>query len=312
MKIGITLGDPLGIGPEVIQKALQADSLPQDVEFVIYGDEKIFSDLWREGARGAPRRVALTQGPQGRTWTPAECGHASLSYLGRAVEEARAGKIEALVTAPICKAHLQKAGYPYPGHTEFLASATKAPKVVMMMASEALKVSLVTIHVPLKEVPRLLTREKIRETVKITVDSLKTYWGLKNPRIAVCGLNPHAGEEGILGREEIDLIAPALRDLREEGTPVDGPAVPDAVFHQAHEGAYDAVVCMYHDQGLIPFKMLHFRDGVNVTLGLPIIRTSPDHGVAFDIAGKGIADPSSMIAAIELAVQMAKIKKGKK
>lgn len=307
MRIGITMGDPLGIGPEIIQKALLAPSLPPDLEFVLYGDEGAFKDF--SGSRGLkPRQVSLTRGPSGNTWTAAECGHASFHYLERAVEEALAGRIDAVVTAPICKAHLQKAGYPYPGHTEFLAEKTKADKVVMMMASPSLKVSLVTIHAPLKEIPGLLTEEKIRDTVRITVDSLKRYWGLKKPRVAVCGLNPHAGEEGLLGREEIETIAPALESLRREGYAVDGPAVPDAVFHQAHEGMYDAVVCMYHDQGLIPFKMLHFRDGVNVSLGLPILRTSPDHGVAFDIAGKGVADPSSMIAAIELAYEMAKVK----
>src|SRR4029450_2617647 len=179
MKIGITMGDPLGIGPEVIQKALQASSLPSDIEFVLYGDGKIFSDVSIVGAHGrAPLRVFLTDGPRGSTWTAEECGHASLAYLERAVEDAKAGKIDAVVTAPICKAHLQRAGSPYPGHTEFLAEKTKAPKVVMMMASPALKVTLVTIHEPIARVPKLLTGEKIRDTVKITVDSLKTYWGL--------------------------------------------------------------------------------------------------------------------------------------
>ncbi len=157
-----------------------------------------------------------------------------------------------------------------------------------------------------------MTEEKIITTVQITYDSLKKYWAIRNPKIAVCGLNPHAGEEGILGEEEIQIIAPALEKLKSQGYPTLGPLVPDAVFHQAHQGQFDAVVCMYHDQGLIPFKMLHFQDGVNVTLGLPIIRTSPDHGVAYDIAGKNIADPSSMRAAIELAYQMAIVKREEK
>ena len=176
------------------------------------------------------------------------------------------------------------------------------------MASPTLKVTLVTIHVPLKEISKLLTEEKIIDTVKITYDSLQKWWGIENPRVAVCGLNPHAGEQGVLGDEEIKIITPAIQKLSLEGYTVEGPLVPDAVFHQAYEGKFDAVVCMYHDQGLIPFKMLHFRDGVNVTLGLPIIRTSPDHGTGFDIVGKGIADPSSMKEAIRLAVFMSQSK----
>jgi 4-hydroxythreonine-4-phosphate dehydrogenase len=310
MKIGITMGDPRGIGPEVIMAALEKTRLKDQVHFLIYGDAQIFSNLSPSSpSHATPALIPVSRGPEGLSWTDEECGHASILCLERAVIDALAGKLDALVTAPICKAHIKKAGYDYPGHTEFLAEKTGGGKVVMMMASPALKVTLVTIHVPLKEVPKLLSEEKIFDTVKITVDSLKTYWGIDRPRVAVCGLNPHAGEEGILGREEITTIAPALKRLRNEGYAVDGPAVPDAVFHQAHEGKYDAVVCMYHDQGLIPFKMLHFRDGVNVTLGLPIIRTSPDHGVAFDIVGKGLADPSSMIAAIELAYEMAKVRK---
>jgi len=306
MKLGITMGDPRGIGPEIIFKALKSSPLRETVDFLIYGDAQIFSNL-PEVVRSA-QLVAVTRGPSGLSFTDEECGHSSILSLEQAVRDALDKKIDAIVTAPICKAHIQKAGYDYPGHTEFLAEKTGGSKVVMMMASPTLKVSLVTIHVPLKDVPHRITEEKILDTVRITVDSLREFWGLKKPRVAVCGLNPHAGEEGYLGQEEITLISPALEKLRAEGYEVDGPAVPDAVFHQAYEGKYDAVVCMYHDQGLIPFKMLHFRDGVNVTLGLPIIRTSPDHGVAFDIVGKGLADPSSMLAAMELAVRMAETK----
>jgi 4-hydroxythreonine-4-phosphate dehydrogenase len=308
MKIGITMGDPRGIGPEVVAKALKEFRFPEQTTFVLYGDSEMFSNLEVGAVREPPLQIPITHGPSGSTWTDEECGHASILYLKQAVQDALAKKIDALVTAPICKAHIQKAGYPYPGHTEFLAEKTGTQKVVMMMASPHLKVTLVTIHVPLKQVPSLLTQKKICDTVKITFDSLKKYWNIPLPHVAVCGLNPHAGEAGILGDEETRLIGPALDSLRKEGYEIEGPCVPDAVFHQAHEGKFDAVVCMYHDQGLIPFKMLHFRDGVNVTLGLPIIRTSPDHGVAFDIVGKGVADPSSMIAAIELACEMAEIK----
>ncbi len=283
MKIGITMGDPKGIGPEVISKALRDPRVKSWADYVVYGED-----------------VAAKE------WNAETCGHASISYLEKALQDAIDGKIDAMVTAPISKAHLQKAAYPWPGHTEFLAERTGSQKVVMMMAAPQLKVSLVTIHMPLKEVPKQISEEKIIDTVRITFDSLQQYWRILNPRVAVCALNPHAGEEGLLGDEEIRVIQPALEKLRRQGYQLEGPCVPDAVFHQAYEGEFDAVVCMYHDQGLIPFKMLYFQEGVNVTLGLPIIRTSPDHGTAFDIVGKGVANPSSMIAAIELAVEMAK------
>lgn len=310
MKIGITMGDPQGIGPEIIFKALQSPRLQNLADFVVYGDAKVydFSDL------KIPSKLTfewITQGSPFTEWTQASCGKACIAYLEQAVADASSGKIDALVTAPIAKLHLQKAGYDWPGHTEFLAEKTGGHKVVMMMASPTLKVSLVTIHLPLKEVPQKISEEKIMDTVRISFESLKKYWGLSKPRVAVCGLNPHAGEGGVLGDEEIKIIGPALEKLRQEGYELTGPCVPDAVFHQAYEGQFDAVICMYHDQGLIPFKMLHFRDGVNVTLGLPIIRTSPDHGTGFDIVGKNVADASSMIAAIELAIQMAQKRKVK-
>lgn len=311
MKIGISMGDPLGIGPEIIIKALQNPQLIEAADFVVYGDANSFESFPAK----LPAKIsfkAITQGPPQGSWTPESCGHACIAYLEQAVIDANESKIDALVTAPIAKLHLQKAGYEWPGHTEFLAEKTGGHKVVMMMASPALKVSLVTIHMPLKNVPQQISEEKISDTVRITFESLRKYWGLEKPRVAVCGLNPHAGEGGILGKEEIEIIAPSLEKLRGEGYALEGPCVPDAVFHQAYEGQFDAVVCMYHDQGLIPFKMLHFRDGVNVTLGLPIIRTSPDHGTGFDIVGKNLADPSSMIAAIELAIQMAQKKEEKK
>lgn len=285
MKIGITAGDPRGIGAEIIEKALKDEEISSLAKFVVYSNSELPSKL-----------------------SDAQVGHTVVSYLEQAVSDAMSGKIDAIVTAPITKKSLEAAGYTWPGHTEFLAEKSGGHKVVMMMAAPKLKVTLVTIHTPLKEVPKQITQEKIIDTVKITFDSLKTYWGLEHPRVAVCGLNPHAGEQGLLGKEEIEIIAPALEKLRAEAYTVDGPAVPDAVFHDAYVGKYDALVCMYHDQGLIPFKMLYFQEGVNVTLGLPIIRTSPDHGTAFDIAGKGIADASSMKAAIKLAVEMVKKK----
>ncbi|MBL7685418.1 MAG: 4-hydroxythreonine-4-phosphate dehydrogenase PdxA, partial [Deltaproteobacteria bacterium] len=277
MRIGITMGDPKGVGPEIIVKALQKWDLSQECSFVIYGDAALLSSFSWKDYRA--ELVPVTHGPFELSWDESQCGHASILYLEKAVREAIDHKIDALVTAPICKANLQKAGYDYPGHTEFLAQKTQTDRYVMMMASPQLKVSLVTIHVPLKEVPTLLEPQSIFDTVQITYEALKTYWGLENPKVAVCGLNPHAGEKGVIGEEEVQIIEPALQKLRDQGYSVEGPVVPDAVFYQANQGLYDAVVCMYHDQGLIPFKMLHFQDGVNVTLGLPIIRTSPDHGV---------------------------------
>ncbi len=288
MKIGITLGDPRGIGAEIVQKSLVDPEISKLAEFIIYGHSSHESNL--------------------SEWSDEKAGHACISYLESAVHDALEKKIDAIVTAPISKSALQKAGYSWPGHTEFFAERTNTKKFVMMMASPKLKVTLATIHVPLKEVSKLLTEEKIIDTVKITYDSLQKWWRIRSPRVAVCGLNPHAGEQGVLGDEEIKIITPAIQKLSLEGYTVEGPLVPDAVFYQAYEGKFDAVVCMYHDQGLIPFKMLHFRDGVNVTLGLPIIRTSPDHGTGFDIVGKEIANPSSMKEAIRLAVFMSRSK----
>lgn len=288
MKIGITLGDPRGIGPEVIRKSLADPQIQNLAEFIVYGSEETKS---------------------GTSWEDVSAGHAVISWLDHAVKDALMNKIDAIVTGPISKKSLEAAGYPWPGHTEFLSEKTGRHPVVMMMASPALKVSLVTIHLPLKEVPSKISKEKISDTVRITCDSLKKYWGLEKPRVAVCGLNPHAGEEGVLGKEEIELIGPTLDQLRKQGYELTGPCVPDAVFHQAYHGDFDAVVCMYHDQGLIPFKMLHFQEGVNVTLGLPVIRTSPDHGTAFDLTGQNKADPSSMKAAIQLACKMVELRR---
>lgn len=215
------------------------------------------------------------------------------------------GKIAAMVTAPISKEHLQRGGYRYPGHTEFLADLAGIRDFRMMMAGPGLRVVLVTIHEPLSKVPSLLSVSRILKTIRITDDSLRSWFGLRRPRIAVAALNPHAGESGIFGREEKRIIGPAVVRARRQGICASGPFPPDTVFYRAVKGDFDAVVAMYHDQGLIPLKLLHFDRGVNITLGLPFVRTSVDHGTAFDIAGKGIADPSSLIAAIEMAVEMA-------
>ena len=294
--IGVTMGDPLGIGAEIVLKALNEWKGRSAIK--VFGDPHQLKEI----PRGDLHPVSL--GHSGRKPTPEEAGQASVAYLDAAMAAWRRGEIDGLVTAPIAKHHVHLAGFPFPGHTEYLAAQTKTERFAMMMAGPRLKVTLVTIHEPLQKVPSLLTRAKVVETISITHRAMRESFRISKPRIAVCGLNPHAGEEGLLGREEIEVIAPAIAEARSLGFDCDGPKVPDAVFHEAYAGNWDALVCMYHDQGLIPFKMVHFQEGVNVTLGLPLVRTSPDHGTAFDIAGQGRADPSSMIAALRLAEEM--------
>ncbi len=300
--IGITMGDPLGIGPEITQKALP--KFRSQANFKVFGDPRFLPEILPDETVGAQ---FIAPGPTPDRFpenSPAWAGAMSVAALERAMVAYQAGQIQALVTAPISKAHVKAADFPFPGHTEYLAAKTRCEKFVMMMAGPRLRVTLVTIHEPLAEVAAKLRPEKILNTIEITFTALQKLFHLKNPRLAVCGLNPHAGEGGLIGDEEKRIIQPAVAEANRKGYTCTGPHVPDAVFHEAYEGKWDAVICMYHDQGLIPFKMIHFWDGVNVTLGLPLIRTSPDHGTAFDIAGKGIADSRSMETAIRLAIQM--------
>lgn len=290
------MGDPLGIGPEIILKGLPKFS--QSTRFKVFGDPELLSAL------SPDQLCSIPVLKETNTWSELEAGRAAIAYLEAAMEAYQRGEIHGLVTAPISKAHVKLAGFSFPGHTEYLAAKTGVKKFTMMMSGPRLKVTLVTIHEALAQVSSLLNVDKIAQVIELTYSSLKECFGLVEPRIAVCGLNPHAGESGLMGTEEIEIIAPAIAAATKRGYPCQGPVVPDAVFFEAYQGKWDAVVCMYHDQGLIPFKMIHFREGVNVTLGLPLVRTSPDHGTAFDIAGKGIADTSSMEAAIELAIDM--------
>jgi 4-hydroxythreonine-4-phosphate dehydrogenase len=222
---------------------------------------------------------------------------------------AQKGSVDALVTAPISKEALNAAGYPFPGHTELLAKMTGSRDVVMMLAGPRLRVALVTTHLSLRQVPGALTRERIERTIEITYRGLQYYWGIPTPRLAVAGLNPHAGEGGIFGSEEKEVIIPAVEECRQKGMMIFGPLPSDSLFFHAASGRYDAVVSMYHDQGLIPLKLLHFREGVNITLGLPIIRTSVDHGTGYDIVGQGVADATSLINAILTAARMALTKR---
>jgi 4-hydroxythreonine-4-phosphate dehydrogenase len=282
-RIVITLGDPAGIGPEVIDLALASGKLPAGFEFAVLGD----------------RSAGIPGKPDARSATEA------LAALDQAVAELKQGTADAVVTGPVSKEGLQSVGFPFPGQTEYLADAFGVADFGMLLTGQTLTVGLATIHEPLARVPALLTVESIRLIGMLTAGFLKRC-GITSPRIAVAGLNPHAGENGAFGDEETRLIAPAIRLLNESGAAIfSGPAVPDAVFRDAAQGKHDAVIAMYHDQGLIPLKLLDFENAVNVTLGLPKPRTSPDHGTAFAIAGKNQADPSSMIAAIRLACELA-------
>jgi 4-hydroxythreonine-4-phosphate dehydrogenase len=283
--IALTLGDPAGIGPEIIRAALDSGQLPSGCDWRVLGD---------------PTGAILGQP------TP-ETARAALAALEEAARLAASGEIQAVVTGPIHKARMQEIGFAYPGQTEFFAARAGVEDFAMCLTGGALTVALVTAHLPLREVVPALSEAEIVRTGRLLCQFLHRRLG-RAPRLAVAGLNPHAGESGKIGREEIELIAPAIARLQETlGTAaaVEGPVSPDTVFYRAVRGEFDGVLCMYHDQGLIPLKLHAFDEGVNVTLGLPCPRTSPDHGTAFEIAGRGIARPHSMIAAARLAAELA-------
>lgn len=315
--IAITMGDPAGVGPEIILKALADPKVRRIAEPAVLGDEGLLNHI--------ADKLKLKRPPDGSVVSLSELdlkklkagkpgkesGAAMISYIEEAVYMAALGDVDAMVTAPISKDAAKKAGFKFPGHTEFIAHLTGTKDFAMMLGGKDLKVILVTIHEALRKVPSLITREAVLKTIKITDDSFRRYFGFKRPRIAVAGLNPHASEGGIFGNEEEKVIIPAVKKAQSMGINAVGPLPPDTVFYRAvRKKEFDCVVSMYHDQGLGPLKLLHFDNGVNATLGLPIIRTSVDHGTAYDIAWKGIASPDSLIAAIEMAVEMAKKKKG--
>ncbi|MCF8061866.1 MAG: 4-hydroxythreonine-4-phosphate dehydrogenase PdxA [Deltaproteobacteria bacterium] len=323
-RIGITMGDPAGIGPEIVVKALSDPALYAVARPVVIGDPAAIGAFVEEHSGLKMREVSGTSGageqasvvdvlPASRLdpglirpGVPSlEGGEAMVAAITLAVKLALRGELDAMVTAPISKALMQRAGHPFEGHTQLLAHLTGAREVVMMLAGERLRVVLVTIHCPLRDVPGLLTEEAVLRTLVLADRGLRSDFGIEAPRLAVAALNPHAGEEGLFGDEEEKIIAPAIRRARDRGIDAAGPLPADTVFFKTASGAFDAVVCMYHDQGLIPLKLLHFADGVNVTLGLPIVRTSVDHGTAYDIAGTGRADPSSLEAAVHTAALMA-------
>jgi 4-hydroxythreonine-4-phosphate dehydrogenase len=284
-RIAITAGDPAGIGPEIASRAAE-DARVRDVcEPIVYGP------------------------PSGATFPPgvlsAAAGRAAYDTIVRAVDDARSGEVAAIATAPINKKAFRLAGLPWLGHTDLLAHLTGARDVAMLFHSDELRVVLATVHVALADVPRTLTSSLMERTIALTARELPRFDKVA-PRIAVAGLNPHAGEHGLFGDEETDVIVPAIEACRRRGIDVSGPFPADTLFVRARRGEFDVVIACYHDQGLIPVKLVAFGKAVNVTIGLPIVRTSVDHGTAFDIAGKGIADPESMVAAVLLAARLAR------
>jgi len=303
-RIGITLGDPAGIGPEIVAAALATAESREGI--VVYGDREPLERGARSLGISLPPGLVVIGDGAGAGAVPGRpderSGAAQVGYLEAAVAAAARGELAAIATAPISKTWAKRAGFAFPGHTEMLAARLGAPHVVMMFAGPRLKVALATVHVPLADVARTLTTASLRRTIELVATSLVRDFHIAAPRLGVVGLNPHAGEGGLLGGDEARVITPALAPI--DGVTLHGPLVPDAAFRDALHGRYDALVAMYHDQGLIPVKLVDFDEAVNVTLGLPIVRTSPDHGTAYDIAGKGLARAVSMQRALELAFTM--------
>ncbi len=306
-RLALTLGDPAGIGPEIVLKALSADALPA-ADLSVYGDPRALEERARRfGLRWpvAGVRVVETGRPENVPLglSSAAGGRAAADAVLAAARDAMAGHVDALVTAPLNKESLAAAGHPWPGHTEMLAHAAGSADVAMLFVGGGLRVALVTIHRSLRSVPDAIDAGEVMRVVRLVHRELPSL-GAPARRIALCALNPHAGEGGLFGREEIDVLAPAVARLRAEGVDVSGPLPADSLFVRAARGEFDAVVAQYHDQGLIPVKLASFGHAVNVTLGLPFVRTSVDHGTGFDIAAAGTADAGSLVAAMLLAVTL--------
>ena len=324
--IAVTMGDPAGIGPEIILKALDDPRIKKACRLLIFGDRQVLESTARRLAKSflinSIKRLGREEGCQESVGCLYEAsslpvdqvipgrpdpqwGAPALEYILLAARSALKGQVAAMVTCPISKDIIRHIQPSFTGHTEFLARQSKTRSFGMMLAGQRLKVSLVTIHLSLKKALRVLDRKKILRTIELTHQTLTNWFGVRDPHIAVAGLNPHAGEQGAFGSEEEMMITPAILEAQGQGINVSGPYPPDTLFYWAAQGRYDAVVALYHDQGLIPLKLLHFDNAVNITMGLPFIRTSVDHGTAFDIAGKGIANPDSLTQAILLAVAFA-------
>jgi 4-phospho-D-threonate 3-dehydrogenase / 4-phospho-D-erythronate 3-dehydrogenase len=325
--IAVTMGDAAGVGPELCLKVLQEPSVIQACIPVVFGDQNVLGRVaarlggpapcqtmsladWNKGGFTAESPLVvdcglLSDGTVVAGQVQAACGRAAFGYIESAIASALRGTVAAVATAPINKEALRAAGYPYPGHTEIFEELTGTSGVCMMLASDEITVSMVTTHIGLADVSRHLSPERVALVIQLTADALRALLE-REPRLSVCGLNPHAGEHGLFGeREEERLIEPGIKQARSRGIDVEGPFPPDTAFVPWLRQRFDAVVCMYHDQGHIPFKMLAFDKGVNITLGTPVIRTSVDHGTAFDIAWKGKADTTSMFQALNWAVRLA-------
>jgi 4-hydroxythreonine-4-phosphate dehydrogenase len=328
-RIGITMGDPAGIGPEIIVKALSMEEPFQACQPFVFGDREVlsktiemlgltttvevFEKIPEEGY--LPQRIFLSPLSQlevdsfrfGKPDT--KCGEAMVKYVEEAVKWVRSGKLDAITTCPINKKAINAAGHPFSGHTELLAHLVKANSVAMMFLGSRWKIVLVTTHLPLKEVSQYITFDRILSTIRMTDEGLRKYFGMTHPRIAVLGLNPHCGEDGLLGEEEKMEIIPAIAEARSQGMDVEGPFPADSFFNFTRRTPFDAIISMYHDQGLIPVKMVDFEEAVNLTLGLPFIRTSVGHGTAYDIAGKGLANPTNLVKALLIASKLSKLKR---
>ncbi len=313
------MGQDDGIGPEIIIKTLFSNTLQniiQEFNFLLIGSDEVFSKTAQKiGIKFNPIKlfsVDLSSQKNGNIFLfepnvkSLQSGSLALECILSAIFILKANRAVALVTAPVSKEAIQKTGVPFIGHTELLAQKTLSRKVTMMFVSPQLKVSLVTTHIPYRKISLYLTVDKVLATIEQTDGGLRKYFGITHPRLAVCSLNPHSGEGGKSAREEDKIITPAVKLAQRRKIRCEGPFPSDSIFHRAKQGEFDCVVALYHDQGIIPIKTLSFFEAVQVTLGLPFIRTSPAHGVAFDIAGKGIANPSSMIEAIKLAIFMIK------
>jgi 4-hydroxythreonine-4-phosphate dehydrogenase len=287
-RVALTPGDPRGIGPEILATTMQHP--PDGADYVVIGEWANLSGEWAHSRFSGESPIS-----------PRDAGLAVQAQIEHVVRLAMSGEVDAIVTGPAEKHALHLAGVEYPGHTEWLAALAGGVEVAMMLTDERLRVVLVTTHVPLRDVPAAVTRERIERVGRITERALRERWGIARPRLALCALNPHAGEQGLFGREDDEVLAPAARALGAAG-----PLPADTVFVRAQRGEFDAVLAPYHDVGMTAIKVAAFGHGVNVTLGLPFVRTAPDHGTAFDIVGKGIADPSSFRAAVELAIRLAR------
>jgi len=324
--VALTLGDPCGIGPEIVLKALISGRPQRICRPLVVGERHSLSRIATElhlrapihGCRSleeaafAPDRIELFEVPgtslaaSALTWgkPSPQAAEAAREWVRQAALLCLSGRISAMVTGPINKAALQKIGFSFPGHTEFLAHLSGSKEYGMMFLGKGIKIMLVTIHESLRSVPSLLTVEKVAAAIRLTHDGLRSRFGVDHPKIGVAALNPHAGEEGLFGDEEERILIPAIRNANETGTRTTGPIAADTLFRELKEGKFDAAVALYHDQALIPLKLLAFGRAVNVTVGLPFVRTSVDHGTAYDISGKGVADPGSLIEAVRVAVQM--------